>query len=324
LRARAAADGEALERGASGTLTLHPVRGRLPLLVRPLRLVHSHARLTPSTLTVKRWFGWPRSVGRGEVSSVVLVAVRLGRSSRQPARQYVLFLGAGGRCLLSLDCLGIPLREVADFAHALEVPVQSRREQPDPRELRRDYPGSISTFWSRPVTAGVTLGILVTALVVAGVVGVAVLSGQVGPPRPGAPNATQVERTAAGRVAEVTLVAVDDPARAPIPASASEPGTHFAGVRIRVTNTGSRIVLRPSLATVVYDTAGTAYFVDAIDDAAAGQLNVDGDVVAGRTETAYVLIRVPDTAVLARVAFNSTSDEKATLSWPVPHRVSSR
>lgn len=116
------------------------------------------------------------------------------------------------------------------------------------------------------------------------------------------------------------MVRVDDPARESIPAAATEPGTHFVGVAARVKDTGSTPISTPDQAVQVRDSRGTSYRVDAIDDPAGANLNTDADVSAGTTETAYVVIRVPDGAVVTRVLFNSTGDENDPLNWVVPRR----
>jgi hypothetical protein len=355
-------DAVALESSADGTLTIHPDPRRLPkrgslaalpfavvglirllllgwlgvviivtvvglaagaaFLIRRQRAFHSFARLTPSTLTVKPWYRRPRSVPREAVSRVVLATTNLGLGFGEPDLLFMLFLDADGRCLLSLSCLGIPPSDATAFANALGVPVHSLPDRLGPKELRREYPGSISAFYSHQVAFGVGIGLAIAALVIGGTVGWAALTGQFVPPKPVALGVTQSEHAPGGRfdnhVDDVTVLGVDNPAHASIPASASEPGTHFVGVAIRVKNTGSRLIPAPAMDVAARDSAGVLYWVDQMGDAAAAKLNTDADVGQGTTETAYVLIRVPDSAILTRVEFNSTSSDNARLSWIVP------
>jgi hypothetical protein len=121
-------------------------------------------------------------------------------------------------------------------------------------------------------------------------------------------------------VADVTVTTVDDPATVAVPGSADMPGTHFAGVRIRVRNTGSALVLSPSGSVVVRDSHGTGWFKDGIVDPAVAALNTDRDVEPGAAETAYVLLRVPDRTTLTRVEYNAGADDVYRLTWIVPLR----
>lgn len=353
----------ALERGADGTLTLHPDPRRLPrvgslaalplavvgairlfllgwmgvvilvavvalalglaFLIRRRRAAHSYARLAPSTLTVKPWYRRPRTFPRAAVARVVLATANLGLGRAQPDNALLmLFLDGQGRCLCSLNCLGIPPGDASAFAHALGVPVSTRPDAMQPKDLRREFPGSLSAFYAHQVPVAIGLSLVIVVLVIVGVVSWAGLTGQFGPPKPVALGVTQSETDSGSghAIDDVTVVRVDDPARASIPAQAAEPGTHFVGVAIRVKNTGSAPMSPPDASTDVRDSRGRTYQVDSLDDAAGAKLNTDGDVNAGTTVTAYVLIRIPDGAVVTRVDFNSTGDEGDTLTWIVPRR----
>lgn len=358
--ARSSSAAVTLERSSDGSLTIHPDPRRLPkagslaalpfavvgairllllgwvgvvilvatvglalglaFLIRRQRAFHSYARLTPSTLTVKPWYRRPRSLPREAVSQVVLATTKLGFS--EPEQLFMLFLDGDARCLLSLNCLGIPLPDARAFAHALGVPVSTRPDPIGAKELRRQYPGSIAAFYAHQVAFGLGLGAAIVALVIGGFVGWAALTGQFAPPKPVALGVTQSEYMAGSRsnrqVDAVTVIRVDNPAQASIPAPASEPGTHFVGVAVRVKSTGSQLISAPATATAVRDSKRARYWLDQMDDPSAAKLNTDMEVDPGTTETAYVLIRVPDTAVVTRVEFNSTGNGNATLSWIVP------
>lgn len=354
-------DGGALEKGADGSLTLRPNPSRLPklgtlaalplailgavrllllgwlgvvilvsivvlaagagMLIRRQRAFHSFARLTPSTLTVKPWYRPARSLPREAVSRVVVARANLGLGFGQPDQALMLFLGGDGRCLLSLNCLGIPLSGAGAFAGALGVPVSARPDRMGPNELRRDYPGSVSAYFSHQVAFSVGATLALVALVTGGVIGWAALTGQFATAKPVALGVTQAER-ASGRQSstagdEVTVTRVDNPARASIPAAASEPGTHFVGVAVRVKNTGAAPIPPPDVGTAVRDSRGASYRVDRLDDPSAAQLNSDADVGPGSTENAYVLIRVADAAIPRSVEFDTGGGDDE-LSWVVP------
>lgn len=351
-----------LERGADGSLTIHPDPRRLPkfgslaalpfavlgairlvllgwvgvailvgtvavavglaFLIRRLLGFHSYARLTPSTLTVKPWYGRPRTLARAEVSRVVLTMARLGLGMGEPDVPLMLFLDTQGRCLRSLNCLGIPPADASTFAHALGVPVTERPDTMRPKDLRREYPGSVSAYYAHQVPIALGASLVMALLVIVGVVSWAALTGQFGPPKPvalGVPQ-SEVQQGSGHPFDKVTVARVDDPARAAIPASATEPGTHFVGVAIRVKNSGSTLITAPHYSMDVRDSRGTSCRVDAIDDPSGAKLNTDADVNPGATQAAYVLIRVPDGDVVTRVLFNSTGDENDTLTWIVPRR----
>lgn len=295
----------------------------LAFLIRRLMAFHSYARLTSSTLTVKPWYGRPRSVPRRTVSQVVLTTVHLGWGSG-PDQPRMLFLDGGRRCLLSLNSLGIPAPETSAFARALGVPVDVRPDPTSPKELRRAYPGSVSAYYAHQGAFSVGISVVIIMLVVGGVVAWAGLTGQLGPLRPVALGVTQPKYTTADRsgkpVGYVTVLRVDNPARASIPASALEPGTHFVGIAVRVRSTGHGLIDAPSTETAVIDAKGHRYSVDRIGDPAAAKLNSDRPVGPGAAATAYVLIRVPDPYVVTRVRVDGTGGDLDTLTWIVPPR----
>lgn len=294
----------------------------LALLIRHHRGFRSYARAAASTVTVKPWFGRARSVPREAVSELVLVTADLGFS--EPDQLLMLFLGEDGRCLLSLNCRGIPRSDLAAFAHGIDVPVSVRPDTLRPKQLRAAYPGSVSPLAGHSVLAGVVLGLAICVLVIGGVVGWAALTGQFGPPKPVALGVTQSEYAQRGRsgapTAKVTVIRVDNPARASIPASAAEPGTHFVGVVLRVKNTGSQSLEPPTVYTALGGPKGALYDENGAVDPVGAGLNALTEIDPGKTETAYVLIRVPDAFVVTRVEYNSTLDGDAdeTLTWIVP------
>ena len=354
-----------LERGADGALTIHPDIKRLPkqgslaalpfaligairllllgwvgvailasvigvaaglaFLIRRHRAFHSYARLTPSTLTVKPWYRHPRSVPREAVSKVVLATADL--VSSEPSTPLMLFLDGRGRCLLSLNCLGIPPPDASAFAQAVGAPVSSRPESMSPKQLRKEYPGSVSAYYAHQLAWGMGMGIAISALVIVGVVGWAAVTGQLGltgpstPPRPAALGVIRSEYAQGTRgiqrVDDVTVTRVDNPAPASTPAPAAEPGTHFVGVALRVKSAG-QYISAPSADITLRDAKGERYSVHGADDPAGAKLNTDTGIDSGATETAYVLIRVPDARVISRVEFNSTGDRNDTLTWIVP------
>jgi len=191
----------------------------LALLIRWLRADGSYARLTPSTLTVKPWYGRPRSVPREAVSRAALVSVDFGRYSSQPNQLRLLFLDGDNRCLMALNCLGITMPKAAAFARELHVPFDDGGDRMRPGALRGAYPGSISAFAAHQVAFAGGIALAIVALVTGGVIGWAALTGQLGPAKPVALGVTQAALDDRHRhLADITVVAVENPASTSIPA----------------------------------------------------------------------------------------------------------
>src|SRR5262249_28083189 len=147
----------------------------LAVLVRTLLFGHSYARLTPSRLTVKPWYWFPRSVPRVAVSRAMLVRVDFGRSSNQADQLRLLFLDGRNRCLVPRTGRGIGVSDVPASARALRAPFNDGMERVRPAVLRRAYPGSISEFSEHRVAYGIGLGLGLVVLTIAGVIGWAAL-----------------------------------------------------------------------------------------------------------------------------------------------------
>lgn len=105
----------------------------------------------------------------------VLVSAELG-SARSYLVPLVLLIGDGGRCLLQVSGTGIAPLDLKAFAAALQVPVGTRAQPMGPGELRSEYPGSVSWYWSHQVLVTV-LASLLMILIVIGVVATLAVTG---------------------------------------------------------------------------------------------------------------------------------------------------
>lgn len=132
------------------------------------RLRHGAASLTAGQVMAPSWSGRRRAVARGMIQRAVLVSAELG-SARSHVVPLVLLIGDGGRCLLHVSGTGIAPRDLKAFAAALQVPVGTRAQLLGPDELRGEYPGSVSWYWSHQVLVAL-LGSLLMILIVIGVV----------------------------------------------------------------------------------------------------------------------------------------------------------
>jgi hypothetical protein len=191
-----------------------------------------------------------------------------------------------------------------------------------PKELRREFPGSISAFYSHQVAFGVGIGLAIVALVIGGTVAWAALTGQLAPPKPVALGVTQSEYPSGGRSGnQVTTLAVDDPAHG-YPATANvPPGAHLIGVEVRITNTGSSDTDPPYQPLSVVDSRGALH--DEVDISATVGA-AESPVKSGQTVTTTVFFDVPVRARVVEVDYEyyppglSATGGKATVAWAVP------
>lgn len=285
----------------------------IALVVRQVRIARAFLRLSPMNVAARPWYGRARSVPRAKISRVALVTAMLGRTTGDYDVDYMVFLDSEGRSILSASCKGIPKPDQQGFAAALHVPIDTPGRPLGLREMLRQYPATLSWYWKHQYLVAIAIASGVAILVVATFVGIVALNGGfAGPGRVGQ------TRSLPG-VAEVTVLAVDDPAQLEISnPSIVQPGTRLVGVLVRIHNTGYKTLDIPSATVQVMDSSGTwDYALGSARTPTGVPTNVT--IQPDRTLTAYVLAAVPDGARVVKVEYTYTDSRgrQETLDWVV-------
>lgn len=105
------------------------------------------ARLTPTTLITRRWYGGTQQTSRESIAQIALANIHFGGYGRgSGTSHYVLFLDTQSHCLNWLLTNDIPKDAVKAFAQQLKVPVKDLRgEKMRRKQFERAFPGATAT-----------------------------------------------------------------------------------------------------------------------------------------------------------------------------------
>lgn len=124
------------------------------------------ARLTPTTLLTRTWYGKTHHTPGESIAQIVLVTLRFSTPRYSGGTtQYMFFLDSQGHCLNWLLTNDIPTAAEMAFAYQFKVPVRDlRSNEMRLKQLREAFPGSRAGR-----STGLFLAILAAVLIVLGI-----------------------------------------------------------------------------------------------------------------------------------------------------------
>jgi hypothetical protein len=144
----------------------------LASLLHQLRVHREFIRLSPTSLSVRLWFGRSRTVPRDSVARVVFMHAQIGAPASNRTT-WVLFMDRDGRSLLGADLAGFPVEAVTVLAGMLNVPVdveeQAGSGQAGSGQALRSHPGWVGWFWRHPAAMGLALALVIFLVVLVAV-----------------------------------------------------------------------------------------------------------------------------------------------------------
>lgn len=299
------------------------------------RLWMETTTLTPASLVTRTWYGRTRTVPRAAIREAVFATV----STTKDLLHYLLFVGAGGRCLARASVEAISRDSQLAFAQRLGVPV--RDLTPDGatsfEELRRRYPGSVSWAAAHPLVVGLLATLLILLLAVGTIVGAVAIDQR--PIPMGQAVELHCKAGCAGsghdEVGTVHLLRVVDPAQGAPGSRPPADAERLVAVEVEWTGTSTTPVTdQPIRAIQVVDSQGTDYvscqlslsegYPDCATQTTAGQaIPSQVTLSRGRSARGYLTFQVPQEDQVAKVEYSEPSGATmkrfsgATVDWQV-------
>lgn len=299
------------------------------------RLWLETATLTPASLLTRTWYGRTRAVPRAAIREIVVATV----ATTKDLLHYLLVVGDGRRCLARTSVEAISRDSQLAFARQVGVPVRDLTPEGGIsfRELRRQYPGSVSWVAAHQVAVGLLVTLLVLLLAVGTIAGVVAIEG-----RP-IPMGQAVELHCKGgcagggqdEVGTVHLLRFVDPAQGAAGSRPPGEAERLVAVEVQWTGTSTTPVTdHPGQAVEVRDSQGTHYVSCqlmhgegsegcATQTTAGPALPEQVTLTRGQSVRGYLTFEVPEEDRVAKVEYSEPNDATMrrftgdTVDWQV-------